>query len=87
MTGVLSGMKRELLTEEEMERRWRSAAGKKAARHSRPVSLKRGILRVNVSGSSWLYELTLKKKKIVGKLAGKMKGKAVKEIRFRIGEV
>jgi len=75
------------LTEEEMSRAWRSAAGKRAAGHSRPVSLRKALLVVNVDGSGWLYELTLKKKEILEKLEGSLKGKKIRYIRFRIGEV
>jgi predicted nucleic acid-binding Zn ribbon protein len=66
---------------------WAKAAGKKAARHSQPVSFRRSRLVVNVDSSAWLYELTLKKRGIIKKLDGKFGTKKVKEIRFRVGEV
>ncbi|MDD5496338.1 MAG: DUF721 domain-containing protein [Candidatus Omnitrophica bacterium] len=74
--------------EEEMSRAWEEVVGKSASRHARPVSLKKATLIVNVDGSSWLYELTTKKKAIVNGLSERLGlGKALKEIRFRIGEV
>ncbi len=82
---ALSGKER--LGEEEIERAWRRAAGESAARRSRPVSFKKSILIVNVASSSWLYELTVKKREIVEVLEAELKGKRVKELRFRIGDI
>ncbi|MFH1190334.1 MAG: DUF721 domain-containing protein [Candidatus Omnitrophota bacterium] len=82
---ALSGKER--LGEEEIEKAWRKAAGVPAARQSRPVSLKKSVLVVNVASSSWLYELTTKKKEIIGMLETELKGKKVREIRFRIGDI
>ena len=75
------------LTEEEVAFLWGEAAGEKAARHSRPVAFKKAVLTVIVDGSSWLYELTTKKREIIKKLEGKFAGKTIKEIRLRIGEI
>jgi len=75
------------LSEEGVRGAWTKAAGARAAKHSRPVSLRRSRLVVNVDGSSWLYELTLKKREIMEKLGGRFLGRQLKDIRFRIGEV
>lgn len=75
------------ISEEEMADAWGDVIGKTASTHAHPVSLAKGILTVNVDASSWLYELTLKKKEIIKKLAGRLKGKSLKDIRFRIGEL
>ena len=77
----------ERLGEEEIERAWRRAAGEAAARHSRPVSFKKASLVVNVASSSWLYELTVRKREIVKTLESELKGKKIKELRFRIGDI
>ena len=74
-------------SEEDVALFWAEAAGEAAARHSKPVAFKKSVLTVNVDGSSWLYELTTKKKEIIKKLEGKFTGKKVKDIRFRIGEL
>ena len=74
---------------------WQKVIGKNIKDHTRPVSLKEGMLVVNVSDSSRLYELTLKKRKIVedlNKILNKEKKtvkniRKVKDIRFRIGEI
>ena len=74
-------------TEEGMAEAWEAAVGKREAKHTRPASLKKSKLIVNVDGSSWLYELTLKKKEILKKLGEELGNKKVSDIRFRIGEV
>lgn len=80
------------LTQEKISEIWEDVAGKKASMHSRPTSFKRSRLVVNVDGSSWLYELTLRKQKLLKKLekAFVKQGrgeKRPKDIQFRIGEV
>ena len=75
------------LTKEEIVSIWESVVGKPAAAHSRPVSFRAGTLIVNVDGSSWLYELTLKKKEILRGLGERLKLKKLKGIRLRVGEV
>ena len=74
-------------TEEEMRSAWQYAAGPSAAKHSVPVSFKKESVFVNVDRSSWLYELTTKKKEILEKLEERLKGKKFKDIRFRIGDI
>lgn len=77
----------EKVGEEEIFGAWENAAGGAAAKHSRPVSLKKSSLTVNVDGSSWLYELTTHKKEILEKINLSFKNKKIKEIRLRIGEI
>ena len=86
---VLSALKKKKgkCGEEEIRKAWASVVGKKASQHTRPVALKRAQLIVNVDGSGWLYELTIKKKDIVKRLGEKLKTKRIKEIRLRIGEI
>jgi len=76
-----------IFTEEDMANTWEAVVGKAAARHSKVRSLKGGRLVVNIDDSSWLYELTVQKREILKKLAARIKGKKVKDITFRIGEV
>ena len=76
-----------LFTEEEIREAWREAVGGDAARHSVPVSFKKTSIFVNVDRSSWLYELTIKKKEILKKLEERLVGKKFKDIRFRIGDI
>lgn len=75
------------LTEEDMDLAWAEAVGEGAASHSRPVSFKKASIFVNVDRSAWLYELTVRKKEILKKLEGKLRGRKLKDIRFRIGDI
>lgn len=85
---VIEGLSgKERLGEEEIVSAWRKAAGNAAAGHSRPVSFKKASLVVNVASSSWLYELTVRKKEIMKILESELKGKKIKELRFRIGDI
>ena len=66
---------------------WGVAAGCDAGKHSKPIGIKKSELIVNVDSSSWLYEMTLRKKAILKGLEGKFGKKVIKNIRFRIGEI
>ena len=81
----LSGKGR--VSEEEINKAWRGAAGDAAAAHTKPVSVKRSVLTINVDSSGWLYELTIKKRELLKKLEGNIRGKQVKGLKFRIGEI
>ncbi len=75
------------LTEEEIRSAWSLVVGKKAAKHSRPRSFSDARLIVHVDDSSWLYELTTRKKHILSSLSSELKGKKLKDITFRIGDL
>jgi predicted nucleic acid-binding Zn ribbon protein len=75
------------LTEEEIRSSWELVVGRDAAKHSRPRSFADSRLIVHVDDSSWLYELTTRKKYILNNLSSELKGKKLKDITFRIGEL
>lgn len=88
VTGVLKDLGgKGRLTEEDMCEAWRRSAGDRAAKHSRPVSLRGGTIFINVDRSSWLHELTVRKKELVVSLGETVQGKKIRDIRFRIGEI
>jgi hypothetical protein len=58
---------------------------KKELGHIKFNYFRKGILNVSVDSSTWLYHLNLQKKHLLGRLI-KESG-AVKDIRFRIGEI
>ena len=78
---------KERLGAEEIGQAWEEAVGQAAAKHSRPVSFKKASLVVNIESSSWLYELTVRKKEIMKTLEIALKGKKINELRFRIGDI
>ncbi|MDP3789495.1 MAG: DUF721 domain-containing protein [Candidatus Omnitrophota bacterium] len=85
---IIEGMHKDRRpTSETVEAAWKEIAGGKAALHAKPVSLRKKRLIVNVDGSSWLYELTLKKDSLLGGLKNKLGEDQIKELQFRIGEL
>jgi len=74
------------LTQEQISRAWKKAAGALASRRSRPVSLRKGKLIVNVEDSSLLYGLTIRKREIFENLRAQLKDR-IRDIQFRIGEI
>ncbi len=78
---------KERLTEEEIRSAWSHVVGPRAAKHSRPRSFKDSRLIVHVDDSGWLYELTTRKKYILNNLSLGLKGKKLKDITFRIGDL
>jgi predicted nucleic acid-binding Zn ribbon protein len=83
--GNFSG--KDKLTEEEIRSAWEVVVGSKAAKHSRPRAFTDSRLIVHVDDSSWLYELTTQKKYILNNLSAELKGKKLKDITFRIGDL
>ncbi len=74
-------------TTEEIGGAWEKAAGGAAFSHTKPAALKRKCLVINVDGSSWLYELTLRKKGLLAGMKKELGEDKIKEIQFRIGEL
>ena len=85
---VIAGIEKKEKEELNIIEMWGKAVGKKAARHTRPVSLKTKKLIVNVSDSAWLYKLTLEKKALIKNFNGGL-GKRGKicELQFKIGDI
>ena len=69
---------------EEAGTRWRKLVGAKAARHSRPTSLRRGELLVAVDSSAWLWNLSLQRQELLEGLRAAWGPETVKAIRLRI---
>lgn len=62
---------------------WEKAAGPRAARHTQPFSLRKGVLTVGVDDSAWLYQLTIEKRRLMGALTESLKEDII-DIKFRI---
>jgi len=74
-------------TSDEIEKIWKEIVGNKAFPHTKPVSLRKKRLVINVDSSSWLYELTLRKNEILDKLKKGLGKDKIEELQFRIGEL
>ena len=74
-------------TSDDIENIWKKVAGKKAFSHTKPASLRKKRLVINVDGSTWLYELTLRKDELLTGLKKRLGEDKIKELQFRIGEL
>jgi hypothetical protein len=81
-----SETKERRISEEDIGRLWRKAAGKLASQGSRPTSLRKGKLVVLVDNSSLLYNLTIRKKAIFEVLHRELDDR-IRDIQFRIGAI
>lgn len=74
----------ERLNEQEVQAAWREIVGDFLAEHSVPVSMREGVVTVQVLQPTVRYELDRTwKKEILAKLKARFGAKTVKEIRFR----
>ncbi|MFH0840291.1 MAG: DUF721 domain-containing protein [Candidatus Omnitrophota bacterium] len=74
-------------TTEDIGAAWKRAAGEAAFKHTKPAALRKKRLVINVDGSSWLYELTLKKEALLAEMRKILGEDKIKELQFRIGEL
>ncbi|MFC1667105.1 DciA family protein [Candidatus Omnitrophota bacterium] len=66
---------------------WQRIVGGKAASHSRPVSIRRKVLTIEMDSSTWLYTLNLKRKSILKDIKKELEEYKIENIRFRIGDI
>jgi predicted nucleic acid-binding Zn ribbon protein len=66
---------------------WEEVVGIPVAKHTSPLWIKEGKLRVSVTDPIWLQELGYVEKTIRKKLNGKLGRPAVKKIEFRIASI
>ncbi len=66
---------------------WQKVVGKRAVTHSRPVSIRKKILTIEIDSSTWMYALSLEKKRILRDLKKEMGEDRLKGVRFRIGDI
>ena len=74
------------LFREDVESRWKEVAGESAAKHSRPIVLKKKILTVWVDSSGWMQELTMRKRSLLKGLKRMFGKDKISELHFKIGE-
>lgn len=74
------------LTREDVEERWKEVAGD-AARHTRPVALRKATLTVFVDSSAWMHQMALRKRTVLKQLKRAFGKDKISGIHFRIGEI
>ncbi len=72
---------------EEIVSAWQNIAGERAASHTRPVSIRRKVLTIEVDSSTWLYALSLKKASMLKGLKEELAQYKIEDIRFRMGNI
>jgi predicted nucleic acid-binding Zn ribbon protein len=66
---------------------WEEIVGKRISKHTKPCSIRKSRLTVNVESSCWLYEIcTLYKDEITSRVRQQAGDDAI-EVRFRVGKV
>jgi predicted nucleic acid-binding Zn ribbon protein len=73
---------RESAKREKIDAFWQKAAGKKRAPHTKVSTFDGGALTILVDSSSILYELTLEKEALLGKLQKELGKEKIKDIRL-----
>lgn len=74
------------LAREDIDGYWKELVGEKGLEHSRPATLRRGILLVRVDSSVWLQNLVMRKRALLKGLKRTLGKDRISEIQFRIGE-
>lgn len=82
---VMLGLKSKRASPGEMgpEEILKKALTKKELRHIKFNYFKKGVLGVRVDSSTWLYQFSMKKEDLLGRLKGHLSG--IKDIRLRLG--
>ena len=71
-----------------LERVWAEVAGAEIARHTRPGSIKRSVLEIEVGNGALMQELAgFHKRRLLEAMKRKLHGVVLKDLRFRAGVV
>ncbi len=70
-----------------LEEAWKSAAGELLAQYTRVGQVRRGALEVIVANSTLVQELSFQKPTILESLGRLLPDEAIKDLRFRVGQV
>ncbi len=63
---------------------WPKAVGEHLARRSWPVSLRKGVLLVQVSDSVWMHELQMQKHQILERISSLEGGQEIRDLRWTV---
>ncbi len=66
---------------------WEEAVGQTVTKNCRPLSINDGILVIEAKNNVWMQELSLLRQGIMDKINELLGWEAVRELRFKIGEV
>ena len=72
---------------EDIESFWKEIAGDDAFKHSKPLTIRKAVLTVQVDSSGWMQELSMRKRNILKGLKRRLGKDKISEIHFKIGEL
>ncbi len=78
--------KGKVLTREDVENKWFEIVGDQAKQHTKPASLRKGVLTVLVDSSTWMHRMALEKRKVLKQLKSNFGKDKISGINFKIGE-
>ena len=85
--GLFERMEKERgLSREDIDGTWKELVGEKGFGHSKPASLRKGVLLVRVDSSAWLQDLVMRKRALLKGLKRVLGKDRISEIHVRIGE-
>jgi len=92
ITEILPGVIRSLGLKKKSEqlqvlREWGSIVGEEIFKRTKPVTVKKGVLKIMVDGSAWMNELQLLKPEILSRIEAKFGKGQIKDIRFVPGKI
>lgn len=65
-------------------KKWEELVGKQTAQNSEPVSLKEGLLTIEVTHSTWLHHLSMGKKDLLEKIQKQHPDLKIEDIRLKM---
>jgi len=66
---------------------WDKVVGESVCMNAKPCSFKNGELIVNVSSSTWIYQLKFLEKEMIEKINCQLGSPVIKKLKFKIGKI
>ena len=74
------------ISKEDVETCWNRLVEESGAKHTKPVYLRKGVLKVFVDSSAWMQEMSMRKRALLKGLKRQFGKDRISEIQFKIGE-
>ena len=73
------------IDQSKIDRIWQNILSKQELKHTKLIGVKDGRISINVDSPAWVYQLKIKKNKILGRLKDELP--EIKSLVFRIGKI
>jgi predicted nucleic acid-binding Zn ribbon protein len=74
------------VSRDEVDAYWKKLVGDAGAKHTRPITLRKGVLNVLVDSSVWMQEVNMRKRGLLKGLKSMFGKDKISQIQFKIGE-